>query len=160
MLNYGGGNLILSSLSSVHRRYHWQQGQIYHQRRWMSLSTAGISLTTAANLPPASLAPVANLPPVSPRSVQIWVTVWAPVSAAGFNDADGQFVASVVFIGGAPWVANIFAKVRKKFEKALTVLLAAREKMRFSDREIPNSARFHAVSCCQLSLLNSLPICL
>jgi hypothetical protein len=56
-----------------------------------------------------------------------------------------------------------YLRERKKFEKALRVLLA-REKMRFSDREIPEpnsdaaAATCHAFTCCQLSLLNSLPI--
>ncbi len=53
MLNHGVGNLILSSLSTA--GIIDNRGTFTKSKRWMSLSTAGISLTTAANLPPASL---------------------------------------------------------------------------------------------------------
>ncbi len=97
-------------VDSVHRRYRWQRGQSYHQWRWMSLSTPGISLTTAANLPPVTLGTGGK-----------FTTCVAAISANGVTAGVSRryqrhrwsICCSMVFIGDASWVANIFAKIRK-----------------------------------------------
>jgi hypothetical protein len=61
---------------------------------------------------PVSLTSVANLPPVS-------TTPAVPVAkfVSGVVDTGGKFATDVVDTDGAPRLANISAKFRKKFEK-------------------------------------------
>jgi hypothetical protein len=78
-----------------------------------------VSLTPAANLPPASLTPVANLPPIS-TTLQKLVAKFA----AGVVDTGGEFppvslipAAGVVDSGGQPLAANISANFRKNSKR-------------------------------------------
>ncbi len=49
--------------------------------------------------------------------------------AAGVVDTGGKFATGVVDTGGAPWLANISANFRKKFEMTLMPLTEAWGKM-------------------------------
>jgi hypothetical protein len=66
---------------------------------------------TVSNLPPVSLTPVANL-------LLVLLTPVANLPSASSTPAElvAKFATGVVDTGGAPWLANIFANVWKKFE--------------------------------------------
>ncbi len=104
-----------------------------------------MSMTPVANLPPVSLilvaichgrrwdrrqicrryrwhrlTPMANLPPVSTTQGELVAKF-----AAGVFDTSGKFAAGVNDTGGAPWLANISANFRKKFEMILMLFSGA-----------------------------------